>query len=167
MLAADSRWNEAALLSIFCNALSDVIKDELASSDEVPNLHSLISTAIRLDAWHQGRLGCSHKGGTSYVLSTSPFRTYRAPSINNTPPPLDSYTEEPLQLTAERKRQIQVGECLYCGGTGHFLQNCPLLPKDRALLDWIDFINLTVVTQGANENSAIAQILCTENARIK
>ncbi|XP_077417102.1 uncharacterized protein LOC144048723 [Vanacampus margaritifer] len=49
VLAAESRYGEAALCGIFRRGLSPRIKDELAARDETSTLEELIGLAIRLD----------------------------------------------------------------------------------------------------------------------
>lgn len=46
---AASDWNESALKSVFFQALSEMLKDELATLDEPGTLNKLIMLATRLD----------------------------------------------------------------------------------------------------------------------
>ena len=48
-LAAESGWNETALIPTFLNGLSETLKDCLAATKCPKDLESIISQAIRLD----------------------------------------------------------------------------------------------------------------------
>ncbi|KAF7645472.1 hypothetical protein LDENG_00203970 [Lucifuga dentata] len=62
-LAADAKWDDEALCSVFLNGLSEQLKDELASHEEPATFDSLVSLAIRLDCClrerRRERAGCS------------------------------------------------------------------------------------------------------------
>ena len=49
VLAAESNWNEAALIPTFLSGLSDAVKDELVSWELQERLDSLFSLAIQVD----------------------------------------------------------------------------------------------------------------------
>ncbi|XP_062923390.1 cadherin-1-like [Mobula hypostoma] len=54
-LAAGSGWNDEALQGVFRNGLSDMVKDELAASDDTDSLDSLISLATSRKIWKDAR----------------------------------------------------------------------------------------------------------------
>lgn len=140
-LAAESGWNDEALQGAFLNALSDTMKDELASRDEPKKLSDLIDLAIRVD----NRLRERRRERASKVLPSVKTITLPAslPSATVSAPPTVAYQSvaepEPMQLgrahlnPEERQRRINTRSCLYCGQFGHFLSSCPVRPvKDTA-----------------------------------
>lgn len=135
-LAADSGWNELALLDAFLHGLSDSVKDQLAPLELPTDLDSTIAIAIRIDnrlqerikekklnALHlphqEGRHNFSQRG----LVSTQP--------VNYDPSGPSTSPEEPMQLgrtklsAAERQRRLREGRCFYCGELGHLLAACP------------------------------------------
>lgn len=132
-LAADSKWNSEALIDHFLNCLTGTLKDKLATRDLPETLDALIDLAIRLD----NRLRERHWDRRSSF-------TFQSSAVDPTPPAwpsLDSSsasTVEPMQVgrahlsPSERNKRLQAGECLYCGGLGHFRAACPVRPKEPA-----------------------------------
>ncbi|KAF1389898.1 hypothetical protein PFLUV_G00052310 [Perca fluviatilis] len=126
-LAADTEFNDAALSAAFHKGLSERIKDELVSRDEPSNFSSLVSLAIRLDNRLRER-----RRERANLLEVSPQRwipptrspVSPGPSVPTTPPEAE---QEPMQVgrahlsLAERLHRRRSGECLYCGGKGHFI----------------------------------------------
>lgn len=140
-LAADSRWNDAALQGVFVKGLNEQLKDELAARDEPTDLTSLVSLAIRLD----NRLRERRLEKTACPLGHGPvsrpvrqFPTSAAAQSGGSDFPPARPVEEPMQLGRTHLSQeeclyrIRAEECLYCGKPGHFISTCPLRPKDRA-----------------------------------
>lgn len=126
-LAADSGWNEPALISSFINGLSEALKDGLATVDCPHELEALISSAIRLDNRVRER---------QRARSPATFEA-QTPSWQVTAPPTDC--PEPMQVgrarlsQAERDRRRREKCCIYCGQPGHFRVSCPeLLGKDHS-----------------------------------
>lgn len=141
ILAAESGWNDHALRGAFQFGLNETMKDELASHDESVSLDDLISLSIRLD----NRLRERRRERNTRTINAPSTRPACAPVVRaapspSQPPPLLALpsTEEPMQLgrarltPGERQRRISLGECLYCGQSGHFLRTCPIRPKDQA-----------------------------------
>uniref|UniRef100_A0A3B3YPV0 CCHC-type domain-containing protein n=1 Tax=Poecilia mexicana TaxID=48701 RepID=A0A3B3YPV0_9TELE len=129
--AAASGWNAPALKSVYLDALNDSLKDELATLDEPGSLEDLIKLSIRLD----NRICARAKERNN--RSTGP-RSFPAPRLSvpvereqSSPDP------EPMQIgqarltPEERQRRMRAKLCLYCGGAGHFLADCPTLLKAR------------------------------------
>lgn len=141
-LAAESKWNDSALLSVFLNGLNDQLKDELASKDEPTDFDSLVSLAIRLDnrlrERHREKLGRSRPVYVPRASPPSTSRPSKSPPSKSAHSVHDQSPEEPMQLgkarltPAERLRRIQSGECLYCSQQAHFVVTCPVRPKDTA-----------------------------------
>uniref|UniRef100_A0A3Q2QPM9 CCHC-type domain-containing protein n=1 Tax=Fundulus heteroclitus TaxID=8078 RepID=A0A3Q2QPM9_FUNHE len=130
-LLSSRRAADAYLTSLqyFFQALDDVLKDELARVEEPEEFEVLVALAIRLDS----RLRSRNRARPDRILRSPPVSTFtnRASRPAVTPPP------EPMQLgqvhlTNEERQQRYSGNlCLYCGGEGHFLRDCPVRPKDR------------------------------------
>lgn len=143
-LAAESGWNDEALMSVFINGLSEQLKDELAVRDDYEGLDSLISAAIKLDnrirerrreRTRQQTFSRAPAPALARVSSNTPLPLI---SVQSTPVSQPEPSEEPMQLGRtrltpnERLRRIKSGECLYCGQIGHFLATCPVRPKGGA-----------------------------------
>ena len=130
ILAADAGWCDQSLRGVFTNALSEQMKDELASRDESTDFESLVSLAIKLD----NRLRERRREKVSRP------RSHSSPSAEKSHPSLQSDVteEEPMELgrahlsPAERSRRFRAGECMYCGQLGHLRASCPTRPKDQA-----------------------------------
>lgn len=128
-LAAESGWNEEALVGAFCRGLNENLKDELAAKDDVSTLEELIELTIRLD----NRLRERRRERTLRPSNTalqSPASTRFAPSSSHPADP----NPEPMQLgrtqitPQERSQRRAVNACLYCGGMGHYVATCPKKP---------------------------------------
>lgn len=127
-LAAESGWNQTALISVFLNGLSDSLKDCLATREVPEDLESLITQSIRLD----NRLRERRREHTNLYSRVQPF-----PSMLDSSPLPDE--PEPMQIgrtrltQAERERRRRERCCIYCGKPGHFRLACPeLLGKDQS-----------------------------------
>lgn len=133
-VAAEAGWDDIALQTVFVNGLNDQLKDELALKDDLDNLDSIISMAIKLDNRIRERKRERSRQNQSSLSHTLPVP--RSPPVS--PPAKPTPDEEPMQLgrasltPAERQRRIKAGECIYCGQHGHFISTCPIRPKDGA-----------------------------------
>lgn len=120
-LAAESGWGQESLFAIYYNGLSDRIKDELVSWEEINDLETLIARVIRLD---------------NRLLERSLVKGSKCPCLQS-PLDLPAATEEtdpePIQLGGtrlspkEHDRCMRERCCLYCGKPGHFRSSCPEL----------------------------------------
>uniref|UniRef100_A0A096LWZ1 CCHC-type domain-containing protein n=1 Tax=Poecilia formosa TaxID=48698 RepID=A0A096LWZ1_POEFO len=126
IMAAASAWNPAALKSAYFHALSDSIKDELATLDEPDSLEDLIKLTIRLD----NRIRSRNRERSRRTSSTRNIQT-SAP-VTPTLSSLNSPEPEPMQLgrtrlsPEERQNRMRSRRCLYCGASGHFIASCPV-----------------------------------------
>ena len=134
-LAAESGWNEEALLGVFLNALGNDIKDQLTSREEATSLDHLISLAIRTD----NRLRERRREKSQHAVPTSSFEPPAASRFILPVPPRNVRSPEPMQIgrthlsPEERERRMRSGACLYCGLSGHLRSGCPSLSgKERA-----------------------------------
>ena len=141
ILAAESRWNDHALLSVYRKGLNDSVKD-LIVRDSPTTLNELISLALRMDTRLQERRADKAQRMPSCSVSASPA----APPSTATPNPQSlmfpltptSGAGEPMEIgrsrlsREERERRLTNQLCLYCGESGHFIQACPTRPKGPA-----------------------------------
>lgn len=138
ILAAESGWNEPALLCAFRRGLNDPVRDALAMGTRPTVLAELVNRAIELDNHQRARRQerVSHPTRT-HSPARSRFSPVREPPTTSSGGPR-SGTEEPMQLGGarlspnERRRRFTSASCLYCGQSGHFIASCPTRPKDRA-----------------------------------
>lgn len=137
-LAAESGWNNEALHGAFLHALSDSLKDEMASRDVPSDLSDLIDLSIRVDnrlrERRRERAGKASTLRSLNVPSSSPPAVF--PALP--PPPQSTAEPEPMQLgrarldAEERQRRLDTRSCLYCGQFGHFISTCPVRPAKGA-----------------------------------
>ena len=132
-LAAESGWNETALVTTFLHGLSDSLKDCLAATESPKDLESIISQAIRLDNCLRER----RRDQTSGQQPSFQSRPTPTTPLWNQPAPMD--TTEPMQIgrahlsQEEKDRRRREKLCIYCGKSGHFRDFCPdLLGKDQS-----------------------------------
>ena len=141
-VAAESGWNQTALMDAFLCGLSSALKDHLAALDLPEDLDALIALAIKIDK----RLFEREKERGAVKTSSRNYDRGFFPSgrgMPSSPPqPVGSPSqaargEEPMQLgrarlsPEERWRRIQDGVCIYCGQRGHFIGRCPVKGEAR------------------------------------
>ena len=131
-LAAESGWNREALVSTFSHALSEKVKDELASREPPASLEDLISLAIRIDNRICER---NREKKQAYTRPMSEEANIPHERLNLPLEPLNNDDPEPIQIgrtrltSAERQKRMSSGACLYCGRVGHFIRQCPSMQK--------------------------------------
>ncbi|XDV25876.1 hypothetical protein PO909_029709 [Leuciscus waleckii] len=125
-LAAQTNWSDSSLKVVFRRGLNHELQAELACRDEGRNFNQFAQLAIQID-----NLMRSRRAGICATPSSRRVPVTRYPS----PMPIDS--NEPMQINSyhitdeERERRRSQRLCLYCGGAGHFRQNCPHRPTNR------------------------------------
>lgn len=145
ILAADSGWNNGALIDAFLGGLSPRIKKQVISLNLPDDLDSVIAVVNKIDRQLQDH--DSELAG----LSTSrapPARPSHSPALVTSapiPPSVEGSSLEQMQLgrtrfsAEERQRCLQGWLCLYCGQPGQILVTCPVKirgppMKDRVLV---------------------------------
>uniref|UniRef100_A0A803KC65 CCHC-type domain-containing protein n=1 Tax=Xenopus tropicalis TaxID=8364 RepID=A0A803KC65_XENTR len=129
-LAAETSWNNEALIAAFWHGLNDSLKDELAARDLPSLFEDLVSLVINIDT----RLRERQLQRNRPRRFTPEFSTL-APATASVPASVPASVDEPMQLGAtrlsveERSRRRSAGLCMYCGSTGHFVKMCPNKPK--------------------------------------
>lgn len=129
VLAADSSWNQEALMDAFMEGLNDNIKDQLATQAYPKSLKELEDLATQIDLrLTERRRERRHRE----VLSTPASHSGSHPWLRSSPPASQTSNPEPMQLgrtkvsLEERSRRKQLNLCFYCGGQGHVAAKCPL-----------------------------------------
>ena len=140
ILAAESRWDDVALMCAFRRGLNDSIKD-LIIRDQPETFAALVQLSLQVDDRLRERRAERARRPINPVSSLPP----------RPPPPLSSRVSprqpfpskndsevEPMQIGRSRlspetrAMRIQNRWCLYCGAEDHLIQNCSLKPKDLA-----------------------------------
>ncbi len=117
-LAAASSWNEQALITVYRQGLDPKLRLHLAAYDDTLGLERFIQLSIRCSNRMQS---CSPHFPAAIV--TPP---YRRPEISSSPEPMQ--TDSNRLSSAERRRRLMQGLCLYCGASGHMIMAYPLNP---------------------------------------
>ena len=112
-LAAETGWDDSALLHMYYMGLKDGVKDELARMDRPRSLDQLIDRAIGIDERiYERRM---ERGGGYHQYKS------RKPSYGD---PMDlSATRGPLSKK-DREHRMKNNLCLYCGKPGHRAREC-------------------------------------------
>uniref|UniRef100_A0A8C6LTX7 ribonuclease H n=1 Tax=Nothobranchius furzeri TaxID=105023 RepID=A0A8C6LTX7_NOTFU len=131
ILAAWTTWNENALIGAFTKALKDRVRNQLALCPKPSSLEELIRLAISIEKRHREL----RRHDIEPVASSA---HERSPGTSGCLAPESSPAEEPMQMgrtrlsPEEREHRLRSGLCLYCGISGHFVNNCPVLLKGKS-----------------------------------
>ena len=134
-LAAGTKWNGDALLTAYHHGLSPELRDELATRDDVDDLHSLMKLAVKIDERLRERRRERSFRIPSNTAGAGPSFA-GAVRVTATPPPPAPSGAEPMEIgrarlsDEERQRRFREKACLYCGRPGHIVSSCPA--KDNA-----------------------------------
>jgi Ty3 transposon capsid-like protein len=114
-------WDNRSLCSQFYSGLKYPVKLEIAKVKQPERLEELVEMAISID--HLQRESLAQLGPAPRPLDQPPRRDHRrdAPSAASSGRHL---TEQ------QREHRLKNNLCLYCGGEGHIIRNCPVrLPR--------------------------------------
>jgi hypothetical protein len=111
-------WNTASLVSQFYSGLKYPIKLELAKVKRPEELEELIAMAISLDNLQQQQMAALNQ----MPYGQPPKKDYRPRALLAT-----SSGQRLTEQQREFRRKNNL--CLYCGGEGHIIRNCPTRPK--------------------------------------
>lgn len=148
-LATESGWNMEAQQAVFCNGLSEILKDELVSYPEPNDVDELIALSIRID--NRCRERRRERRRTPVTDAPSRLRGHSPAPLHVAQPHNSVFFqgteqhdhgevrsgEEPMQLgrnrlsPQERARRMAEYCCLYCGKPGHVVANCPTRTLNR------------------------------------
>lgn len=129
-LAADTGYNDDALLTIFRRGLNDEIKDVLAGLvDEPDKLEEFIHLAAKIDQRLTDRR-LEKTGSKAHPRSDKPQNALPNPHTGPVPMEVDSAAVSTKKgkrsLTPEeRAHRLANNLCLYCGKPGHRAADCP------------------------------------------
>lgn len=117
-LAANSGWNQIALLAAYRKGLQPQIRKQLVIYDDTVPLETFIKKATSVS---QHLSACS----STMLLTSFPPTRASSPQRNTEEPMItDSYRLD----ASERRRRIRDRLCLYCGEATHLINACPVRP---------------------------------------
>lgn len=127
-LSARSGFNEAALLCIFREGLSEDLKDQLATRDLPNQLSSYTIKVIELDNRIRDRESRRHffyKNNQTLTPRPKYVQPEFQPAVHTTQ--VDTHVVRKFSALSdeEKNRRRKFGLCLYCGGEGHTAVACP------------------------------------------
>jgi len=134
-LAADTKWNDAAMISQYRLGLKTAVQDIMANQDEPDTFAEFSQLAIDID---NRQYGYSITKGTGRSSTTRPSSTSTAPQRTAPPPPPASSPSMAMDLSQAQHRSIDAQEkqrrednnlCRYCGADDHWAKDCPKKPR--------------------------------------
>lgn len=128
-MASETGWQEPPLMTLFVHALSESVRDALATVEPPKSFDLLVQTAIRID----NRLRERDRERQTNRGAFKPVRTFSshslvAPLANN-----ESISHcEPMQVDGAMRYKSQNVQkrkiiCFHCNKPGHIRPRCPLL----------------------------------------
>lgn len=154
-------WNDEALCAQFYRGLKDPIKDELARTDKPKDLKTYKDVAVRIDTrlferhlekdrstkpFESNRFAPRNPNFKTTITKATFTPNYRQDnnrfrSDNNNREHLQFGFNSPARNdnnkfrgkipTTEYERRKKENLCLYCGGKGHTVHQCPVAPPSR------------------------------------
>jgi hypothetical protein len=134
-LAADTKWNDAAMISQYRLGLKTTVQDIMANQEEPDTFAEFSQLAIDID---NRQYGYAITKSTSRSSTTRPSSTSTAPQRTAPPPPPASSPSMAMDLsqaqhrsidTQEKQRREDNGLCRYCGADDHWAKDCPKKSK--------------------------------------
>ncbi|KAK3541619.1 hypothetical protein QTP86_033070 [Hemibagrus guttatus] len=137
-LAAASAWNEQALITTYRQGLDPRVRLRLAAYEDSIGLERFIQLSIRFATCMQLCLE-EHQGQTAAATPARQPETIHDPEPVSEAMHLGHSGVSAAERQQERQRRLTQNQCFYCGGSGHFVVECPLRPArpmvTTALLD--------------------------------
>ena len=127
-----TEWDDAALITMFCQGLKENVKDKLMQTGaQVDDLQTLIARAIDLDDKLYERNMEKHYGG-NFQGQAGSYTGYHQRQQRGPVNTLQYGDPMEIDTTQRRKGKISRGQqnnkkekkCYSCGKTGHFAKNC-------------------------------------------
>lgn len=134
-LAADTKWNDPAMISQYRLGLKTAVQDIMANQDEPDTFAEFSQLAIDID---NRQYGYAITKGTGRSSTTRPSSTSTAPQRTAPTPPSASSPSMAMDLSQAQHRSIDTEEkqrrednnlCRYCGADDHWAKDCPKRPK--------------------------------------
>ena len=127
-LVIDSGWEGRALIDAFFNGLSEAVKDKLLTQEPPDELDRIIVMAIRIGSRLEDRkhLVKPRSPPKQYSYCRQPNPPLSRQQVPNPPSPSKDSVGEPEAMMVDQSRWVKRRACLYCGGRGHYTQNCPV-----------------------------------------
>lgn len=132
-LQVECSFPEDASYRLFYNALNNDIKDELFRAERPSKFIDYIHQAILIEGRLRERRNERQDIHRSRDPRPSPSPSPRQITVRTQAPDPNAMEIDSIQhskgrrkvLTEERKRRFENNLCLYCGGEGHRVANCP------------------------------------------
>ncbi|KAK3510289.1 hypothetical protein QTP70_033153 [Hemibagrus guttatus] len=124
-LAAASGWNEQALITTYRQGLDPRVRLHLAAYEDSIGLERFIQLSIRFATRMQLCLE-EHQGQTATVTLARPPETVNDPEPDSEAMHLGHSGVSAAERQQERQRRLTQNQCFYCGGSGHFVGECPI-----------------------------------------
>lgn len=136
-LAADTKWNDAAMISQYRLGLKTTVQDTMANHDEPETFAEFSQLAIDID---NRQFGYSITKGTSRSSTTRPTSTSTTTTTQRTTPPSPAVSSPSMAMdlsqaqhrsidAQEKQRREDNNLCRYCGAEDHWAKDCPKKPK--------------------------------------
>lgn len=121
-LTSTSAMNETTLITAFRHGLRREVQQLIVVYDDTMGLENLIQKTIRVSQ----RLYASH-------MNTPAVNPLPASTSVAAPAPEPMQVDSNHLTNAEHLRRMNIRLCLYCGGDGHVISNCPVRPPHPAV----------------------------------
>jgi hypothetical protein len=135
-LAADTKWNDAAMISQYRLGLKESVQETMAIHDEPDTFADFSQLAIDIDNRHFGysltksTATKSSIGRPSTTSTTSSRTTSSIPPASTPSMAMDLSQAQHRPIDAEEKQRRKDNNlCTYCASADHWIKDCPTKPK--------------------------------------